>query len=87
MRPHEILTHLRKQPFEPIRIFISDGANYEVRHPEIAAVSQTTVAIGLEPFAEGVPARFAYCDPVHVTRIEPLNGSKTRRRAKRPGRK
>jgi hypothetical protein len=30
----QILARLRKQPFEPLRIFMSDGSNYEVRHPE-----------------------------------------------------
>ena len=74
MRANEIRTHLRQRPFEPIRIFLSDGAFYDVRHPEMAAVSRTVVAIGLEPTDDGLPDRFAYCDPVHITRIEPIDG-------------
>ena len=86
MRAQQILAHLRKQPFVPIRIFVSDGATYDVRHPGMAAVSTVEVVIGLEPtsgpasFEDDVPQRFAYCDPVHITRIEPLNGAKRKRR-------
>jgi hypothetical protein len=81
MRASEILSHLRRHPFVPIRIFVSDGASYDVCHPAMAAVSHLELVIGLPPFDEDVPDRFAYCDPIHVTRIEPLDGSKPRRRA------
>ncbi len=83
MRPSEILSHLRRQPFEPIRIFLTDGATYDVRHPELALVSLHTVVIGLEPLRDDMPQRLAYCDPIHVVRIEPLNGRKPRRAARR----
>jgi len=71
MRPSEILNHLRRQPFLPFRLFLTDGASYEVSHPEMAAVSRQEVVIGLEPFEADVPERFAYIDPIHVVRIEP----------------
>ena len=74
MRAVDIRAHLRKQPFEPFRVFMSDGATYDVRHPELAAISRTELIIGLEQSDEELPDRFAYCDPVHVVRIEPING-------------
>ena len=80
MRPQQILAHLRKRPFVAIRVFLSDGACYDVRHPEMAAVSRAEVAIGLDPTEDDVPDRFAYCDPVHIVRIEPLDGTKPQRR-------
>lgn len=79
MRAKEILSHLRKQPFQPIRIYISDGASYAVRHPEMMAVSNTAVFIALPPMRGGVPDNNVHCDPVHITRIEPLNGAKPKR--------
>jgi hypothetical protein len=82
MRPSEILSHLRKQPFEPFRLFLSDGGKYDVRHPELALVSPHTVVVGLEPLRDDMPHRLAYCDPIHVVRIEPLNGAKRGRRRK-----
>ncbi|MCP4589178.1 MAG: hypothetical protein GY842_00400 [bacterium] len=75
MRPAQILVHLRKQPFAAIRVFLSDGSSYDVRHPEMAAVSRAEMVIGLEPTEDDVPDRFVYCDPVHITRIEPINGT------------
>ena len=83
MRPAQILAHLRKQPFAPIRVSLSDGSSYEVRHPEMAAVSRAELVIGLELAEDDVPDRFAYCDPVHVTRIEPIDGTGGKRRKTR----
>jgi len=76
MRPDEIRAHLRRQPFQPFRIYISDGAHYDIRHPELALVAQTAVVIALDSNDDNIPERSAYCDPVHITRIEPLNGKK-----------
>ncbi len=61
-------------------MLLSDGSCYDIRHPEMAAVSRNVVAIGLEPIKDDVPDRFAYCDPVHITRIEPLDRTKAKRR-------
>ena len=74
MRPNEIRVHLIKAPFQPIRIYVSDGSFYDVRHPEVAAVSRAEVVIGLRVGDDRLPERFAYCDPVHITRIEPIDG-------------
>ena len=42
------------------------------------AVAKTQVFIALPPVSEGVPERSVYCDPIHVTRIEPMNGHERR---------
>lgn len=83
MRADEIRTHLRKQPFRPIRVFVSDGSSYDVRHPELMLVTKTEVVIALDPGDDTVPERSAYCDPVHITRIEQLDGAKRKRNRKR----
>ena len=80
MRPQQIQAHLRKQPFVPFRLLLSDGSSYDVRHPEMAAVSRAEVVVGLDSDNGDVADRFAYCDPVHVVKIEPLDGNKPRRR-------
>lgn len=76
---------MRRAPFRPIRIYVSDGSFYDVRHPEIAAVNHTEVVIGLQVGDDDLPERFAYCDPLHITRIEPIDGEPPSR--KRPRRK
>ncbi|MDO8631742.1 MAG: hypothetical protein Q7R41_14740 [Phycisphaerales bacterium] len=83
MRPSDIIQHVRKQPFQPVRVFISDGSSYDIRHPEMMMVGRTEVVIGLLTDGNDVYDRFAYCDPVHITRIEPINGKTLRRRTKR----
>jgi hypothetical protein len=47
MRPEDFRVHLRKQPFQPFRITLTDGRTYEVRHPELAMVGRSIVIIGL----------------------------------------
>lgn len=74
MTAKEILELHRRRPFPGLRLHLSDGTSYEVMHPEIMAVTRTLVFIALPPVSEGVPERSVYCDPVHVTRIEPMNG-------------
>ncbi len=79
MRAEEIRTHLRREPFRPIRVYISDGSSYEVRHPELMYMTRTEVIIALDPGGDEIPERSAYCDPVHITRIEPLKRNKRKR--------
>ncbi len=50
-----VQTWLRKEPFVPFVIRMSNGEQYEVRHPENAALSQTNVFVvfpGTERYAE-----------------------------------
>lgn len=89
MRPEAIRVHLRRLPFRPIRVFLSDGSHYDVRHPDFMYVSRSEVVIALDPGNDDVPERSAYCDPIHITRIEPLEGdrrARPRRRRTRPSR-
>lgn len=88
MRPNDIFKHTKKQPFRPFRVFLSDGAAYDVRHPEMILVTQREIAIGIERNGGELPFEMAYCDPIHVTRIEFIdrrrsNGARRRPRAKR----
>lgn len=75
MAPNDIRDKLNRQPFQPLRVHVSDGAAYELRHPGDAAVIQTEMYIGVEPDDSGIPRRAIYVDTRHVTRIEPLPGS------------
>ena len=83
MRPAQIRDHLKTQPFRPIRVHISDGSSYDIRHPEMAFVTTTQLMIALKMSTEDLPDEVVFCDPVHVTRIEPLNGTKRRKSSKK----
>ncbi|UCF33546.1 MAG: hypothetical protein JSV78_14560 [Phycisphaerales bacterium] len=75
MRADEIRSHVRKQPFRPFRLYLTDGASYEVHHPELIYVSRREVVVALEFGEDDMPERSAYCDPMHITHIEPLDGA------------
>jgi hypothetical protein len=65
---------LRRRPFKPFRLFVSDGAAYEVRHPDLCMLAKTEAVIGLPPHPASIDAdRFAWIDLDHVTRVEPLD--------------
>jgi hypothetical protein len=44
-------------------------------------VTRTEVIIAIDPGRDEIPDRKVFCDPIHITRIEPVNGQKR----KRPG--
>jgi hypothetical protein len=70
----ELLRVLRRQPFEPFRVHVTDGSNYEVRHPEIAMPGARSVIIGFRGPNQLLPVYddFVIVDLVHITRIEPI---------------
>ena len=81
MRPDDLLELLRQQPFEPFRLYMSDGSNYEIWHPDLAIVQRSKITVGV-PGSDGPngPAeRTVNCALVHITRTESINGA-TRKR-------
>ncbi len=52
---------------------MSSGKSYEVRHPEMAWLTRTSILVGVDETDEGVPAEFRICSLLHVTSIEPLD--------------
>ncbi len=73
MSPNQILEHFRREPFEPLRICLSDGSSYEVRHPEMALITRREIAVAVPSDKSPLPERMVYCDPLHITRIEILD--------------
>jgi hypothetical protein len=74
MTPDKIQEHLRRQPFQPFKVFLSDGSVHEVRHPEMALITRREVIIAMPQDPKDFPERTVTCDLLHVTRIEPING-------------
>ena len=68
---------LRERPFQPFRLVMSGGQSYEVHHPEMAFLTQTSLVVGVDETDEGVPAEFKICSLLHVTAVEPLNLSES----------
>jgi hypothetical protein len=63
---------LAQRPFKPFRLVMSSGQTHEVRHPEMALLTRTSILVGVDIADDGVPAEFKICSLLHVTAIEPL---------------
>ena len=63
---------LGRRPFQPVKLTLSSGQSYEIRHPEMAMLTRTSILIGVDLAADGVPAEFKIISLLHVTAIEPL---------------
>jgi len=84
--PVEIQAFLKQQPFRGMRICISDGREYEVRHPDMVLVTTRQIVIALPAIEHGIPEGVdVYVDPLHVTRVEPLTVRKAARNGKPRG--
>jgi hypothetical protein len=66
---------MTQRPFKPFRLVMSSGHSYEVRHPEMAMLTRTSILVGTDVADDGVPAEFKICSLLHVTTVEPIGAS------------
>ncbi len=64
---------LTQRPFKPFRLVMSSGQSYDVRHPEMAMLTRTSLLVGIDEMDDGIPGEFKICSLLHVTAIEPLS--------------
>ena len=71
MRADELLEFVRRQPFTPFRIHMTDGQAYEVNHPERILISRSLaiVAVGGK---NGIAERTHHVSLLHIVRVEDL---------------
>lgn len=79
MLPSDILLLLRKRPFEPFRILVSDGTTYDIRHPELVMVGVGAVLIGVPASGQVQPVyeRYETISLGHVVKLLPFSASAT----------
>jgi hypothetical protein len=77
MVPEELQELLRRKPFEPFRVVMTDGEGYEIPHPDLLWVGQWTAFVGLtgEP-GKTFFERSVKVDLDHIIRVEPLETKK-----------
>jgi hypothetical protein len=72
--PDELATALRRRPFVPFRLTLTEGSTYEVRHPELCMAGRRSAIIGLA--APNDPdllfERSVTVDLFHIVKLEPL---------------
>ncbi len=76
MSPIDMRNTLRKQPFTPFRLVMSDGSAYDVRHPEMVLVGLRTAFVGLMGSAsETFPEQTIQLDLGHITQVVPIDAA------------
>lgn len=70
----EVMQFLRRSPFVPFRVYVTDGAAYDVRHPELVLPGARFVEIGIAADPNQMYFdRVVSVDLLHITRLEPMS--------------
>jgi hypothetical protein len=73
MKADHLIELLEERPFVPLRLHMSDGRKHDIRHPEMAIVSDEIIAVGLYNDDNSLAAdRITNCSAAHVVEVEPL---------------
>jgi hypothetical protein len=74
MRPDDIRDLLRREPFRPFRLVLTNNQAHEIRHPELAAVTRSLVRIGFPSGPGAVPLaeRIVGIGLIHIVQYELL---------------
>jgi len=76
MRAEEFAQRVRTQPFTPLRVYLTDGQTYDIRHPDQIIISRSRIDIGVEPDpSSGVVNRIDHCSLLHVVRVEEIGNA------------
>ncbi len=77
MGPDDILTFVKRQPFQPFRLTLTDGRTYDIRHPEFAMVGRSSVVIGisLQDEPESIYDRLVMVALSHIMQAELLDAA------------
>jgi hypothetical protein len=73
MRPEELKELIRRRPFVPMRLYMTDGKTYDIRHPDNVLVSRARVDIGVGGEESGIADRVDFVSLLHVVRVEDLS--------------
>ena len=74
MRPEDLHKFLRRTPFRPFRITLTDGRMFEIHHPELLMVGRTSAEIGIPSRRHVDPTydRLVSVSLLHVMQMELL---------------
>lgn len=75
MVSHEFRAFVRRDPFRPYRVTLTDGRTYDVTHPDFGVVGLDVVVIGVmqEDSGQKKPYREVLISLTHVMQIEFLD--------------
>ncbi|HXG10599.1 MAG TPA: hypothetical protein VNK04_12630 [Gemmataceae bacterium] len=70
MRPDDLRDLLRRHPFQPLRLHLTNGIVFEIGHPDMAVVERSTIKLIL-PSVPGTE-REAVIALLHVVWVETI---------------
>jgi hypothetical protein len=70
MRQDDLDEYLDRQPFQPFRLYLSTGAFVDIRQPELAWTTRSTLTLGQS--VEGDKQRFLAIALIHIVWLEIL---------------
>ena len=70
MRRDDLDRYLNRYPFQPFRLFLSTGAFVDIRYPQSASLTPSTLTVGLP--LEGDKQRFLEIALLHIVWVEVL---------------
>ncbi len=84
----------KEEPFEPIRLGLTDGRSVLIRHPDQVVLAERHLLVGLakversRPMAtpasgETIARDWLIVNLLHIATVEPVNGANGRGRRKR----
>ncbi len=79
MAPEELATELRRRPFRPFRITLTEGSTYDIRHPELCMAGRRSAVIGLTVpnAADRLFEQSVTVDLLHIVKLEPVEPAAT----------
>ncbi len=79
MPPQDLQKKLQSRPFRPFRIYLSDGAAYDVMHPELLMLGRRSMVLGVASRPEAtLYERTIDIDLIHVVRMEQIEATTQR---------
>lgn len=60
------------RPFRPVRVHVSDGKSYQIRHPEFFMLFEHKLIVAVPSKKPGVAANDVHIALLHITAIEEL---------------
>ena len=76
MDADELHKVIKRTPFSPVRIHLSDGSHYDIAHPDQIMVMKRWSYVGLPADADGPYDDDVLVDNLHITRVEPVRSGR-----------
>jgi len=64
---------LRANPFQPFRIVMASGEKFDIRKPDAAFLTQSSIQVGVDIGNDGIPENFRICSYLNVKEVQRLN--------------